>query len=167
MSCLFFSSFSVKHLDRRLKRSWHLLRLLTRNDRCACYIWRLKEMLSSLRILSLLHMLWPYVTNSCWSKNSTLFYFYLLEFGFPTRYLIRFSSEHLCMEGFDESTTHDVKMYREGWAVCPHSGCKPHNCHILNKPRTRLRQCHLECLMTHFYFCMYISLYRRMSLLVL
>lgn len=60
---------------------------------------------------------------------------------------------------------HDVKMYREGRAVCPHPGCKPHNCHILNTHGTRLQQCHFECLlMTYFYFCMYISLYRRLCL---
>lgn len=63
---------------------------------------------------------------------------------------------------------HDVKMYREGRAVCPHPGCKPHNCHILNTHRTRLQQCHFECLiMTSFYFCMYISLYRRLCLHVI
>lgn len=61
--------------------------------------------------------------------------------------------------------SHDVNMYREGRAARPHPGCKPHNCHILNTPRTRLQQCHLECLiMTYFYFCMYISLYRELCL---
>lgn len=28
---------------------------------------------------------------------------------------------------WDAQQIHDVKMYREGWAVCPHPGCKPHN----------------------------------------